>query len=134
MIAATNRPELIDDAMKRPGRLDKLLKVGLPDAEGRVQILKALARNTPLSADVDLELAAKDPRCDGFSGADMAALIREAAIHALQTLQSNLKLPALLFAPSAYLVASTSLLICNIFSLSCFEFFCEQLLCREINC
>merc|ERR1712166_1225479 len=89
VIAATNRPELIDDAMKRPGRLDKLLKVGLPDAEGRVQILKALARNTPLSADVDLELAAKDPRCDGFSGADMAALIREAAIHALQTLQNS---------------------------------------------
>ena len=66
--------------------------MGLPDASGRVSILKAVARNTPLSADVDLERAARDPRCDGFSGADMAALIREAAIHALQTLQSNLSL------------------------------------------
>ena len=81
VLAATNRPELIDPAMLRPGRLDRLVYVPLPCESDRLQILKTCARNTPIAAEVDLLSVAK--RCEGFSGADLAALVREAAVHAL---------------------------------------------------
>jgi ribosome biogenesis ATPase len=80
IIGATNRLELIDDAMLRPGRLGKLLYVPLPSREDRVSILQALARKVSLYNDVDLESIAKDSRTDGFSGADLAALVREAGL------------------------------------------------------
>ena len=84
VIAATNRPELIDPAMLRPGRLDKLLYVPLPTPEDRVSILKALAVNIVLHSDVDLDVIGKSPRAMGYSGADCAALLREAGLAVLK--------------------------------------------------
>lgn len=84
VIAATNRPELIDPAMLRPGRLDKLLYVPLPTPEDRVSILKALAVNIVLHSDVDLDAIGKSLRAMGYSGADCAALLREAGLAVLK--------------------------------------------------
>jgi len=84
VIAATNRPELIDPAMMRPGRLDKMLYVPLPTPDDRVSILKALASNVKLSADVDLAAIGRSERADGYSGADCAALLREAGLAVLK--------------------------------------------------
>ncbi|KAI9209680.1 ribosome biogenesis ATPase RIX7 [Polychytrium aggregatum] len=83
VLAATNRPDMIDPAMLRPGRLDKALYVDLPNPQERLDILKTITRKTPLK-DVDLALIATDPRCDGLSGADLSSLVREAAIAALR--------------------------------------------------
>lgn len=80
IIAATNRPDIIDPALLRPGRLDKTLYVPLPSPEGRVHILRALTRATPLAPDVDLQTIGLDAHCTGFSGADMASVVREAAV------------------------------------------------------
>jgi ribosome biogenesis ATPase len=84
LIAATNRPDIIDPAMLRPGRLDKLLYVPLPSDSGRVSILRTLLKRVSVSADVDVAAIALDKRCGGFSGADMQALIRAAGEHALR--------------------------------------------------
>jgi ATP-dependent 26S proteasome regulatory subunit len=84
VVGATNRPDMIDGAMLRPGRLDKLLYVPLPDANGRASILRASTRSTPLAADVDLARVGADERAVGFSGADLASLVRESAIAALR--------------------------------------------------
>lgn len=84
LIAATNRPDIIDPALLRPGRLDKILFVPLPDAEGRISILKTLSRKCPVDSKVDLIRIAKDPCCEGFSGADLSALVREACVLALK--------------------------------------------------
>ncbi|CAB4394493.1 unnamed protein product [Rhizophagus irregularis] len=92
VIAATNRPDMIDSAMMRPGRLDKLLYVELPTSSERYEILKTLTKRTPLGNDVSLIKIAEDERCTDFSGADLASLIREAAVSALRTtlyLKSN---------------------------------------------
>lgn len=86
VIGATNRPDMIDPAMVRPGRLDKLLYVDLPSASERLEILRTHTKRTPI-ADVDLDgigTIATSDACDGFSGADMAALVREAASLALR--------------------------------------------------
>ncbi|GAA5796921.1 hypothetical protein HPULCUR_002299 [Helicostylum pulchrum] len=85
VIAATNRPDMIDPAMLRPGRLDKLLYVELPTPEERFDILAKLSVKTPLGSDVNLEEVANDPRCDGYSGADLASLVRESAVSALRS-------------------------------------------------
>ncbi|KAJ2765764.1 Ribosome biogenesis ATPase rix7 [Coemansia nantahalensis] len=84
VIAATNRPDIIDPAMLRPGRLDRLLYVELPTPGERADILRTLAKRTPLADDVDLAAVAADSRCDGFSGADLAGLVREASVAALR--------------------------------------------------
>ena len=84
IIAATNRPELIDPAMLRPGRLDKLLYVPLPTSEERVSILRTLGAKVTLSDDVDLEAIGSSPRAEGYSGADLAALLREAGLAVLK--------------------------------------------------
>ena len=84
VIAATNRPELIDPAMLRPGRLDKLLYVPLPSSEERYSILCALSKKVKLAADVDLHAIAHNPHAHGFSGADCAALLREAGLAVLR--------------------------------------------------
>ena len=84
VVAATNRPDMIDPAMLRPGRLDKLLYVPLPPPDGRAAILKTLTRKTPLAADVDVGSIGTSARCGGFSGADLASLVREACIAALK--------------------------------------------------
>ena len=93
VIAATNRPDMIDPAMCRPGRLDKLLYVDLPTPEERYDILRTLTKNSPLDGAADIEpgcdavqldVIAHDSRADGYSGADLAALVREAAVTALR--------------------------------------------------
>lgn len=70
--------------MVRPGRLDKLLYVDLPTPAERVEILRAQTKRTPMGPDVDLEVVARNAGCDGFSGADLSALVREAAVSALR--------------------------------------------------
>lgn len=89
VIAATNRPDIIDPAMLRPGRLDKLLYVKLPSAGERAAILRKHLRRTPLSNDVDVTALAQDARGEGFSGADIAALCREATLQALREAQQK---------------------------------------------
>lgn len=84
ILAATNRPDIIDPAMTRPGRLDKLLYVQLPSPQDRLDILQAISRKTPWDSSVDLRALAYDPRCDHFSGADLASLVREAAMAAVR--------------------------------------------------
>jgi ribosome biogenesis ATPase len=84
VIAATNRPELIDPAMLRPGRLDKLLYVPLPTPEDRASILQALAKNVRIADDVDVAAIGMDTRAEGYSGADCAALLREAGLAVLK--------------------------------------------------
>jgi ribosome biogenesis ATPase len=84
VVAATNRPDIIDAAMMRPGRLEKLLYVPLPSEADRAQILRTLTKERPrLAPGVQLELIAADRRCTGFSGADLSALVREASMAAL---------------------------------------------------
>jgi transitional endoplasmic reticulum ATPase len=82
VIGATNRPDLIDAALLRPGRLERLVYVPPPDADARTAILRASARSVPLDADVDLSALGAD--LDGFSAADCAALIRESALAAMR--------------------------------------------------
>jgi ribosome biogenesis ATPase len=84
LIAATNRPDIIDPAMLRPGRLDKLLYVPLPSETGRVSILQTLLKGVSTADDVDVGAIGADGRCGGFSGADMHALIRAAGENALR--------------------------------------------------
>ncbi|KAH7622055.1 hypothetical protein Ndes2526B_g02879 [Nannochloris sp. 'desiccata'] len=84
LVAATNRPDMIDPALLRPGRLDKILYVPLPPPEGRASILRALVRRTPLAADVDVDAVSTSEALTGFSGADMAALLREACVESLK--------------------------------------------------
>ncbi|CCX13693.1 Similar to Uncharacterized AAA domain-containing protein C16E9.10c; acc. no. O14325 [Pyronema omphalodes CBS 100304] len=84
VVAATNRPDVIDPAMLRPGRLDKPLLVDLPTEDERFEILKTISRKSPLGQDVDLKSIANDQRADCFSGADLNALLREATTAALR--------------------------------------------------
>ncbi|OIV91537.1 hypothetical protein TanjilG_08949 [Lupinus angustifolius] len=84
VIGATNRPEVMDRAVLRPGRFGKLLYVPLPSADERVLILKALARKKPIDASVDLSAIARMEACENLSGADLSALINEAAMAALE--------------------------------------------------
>lgn len=82
VLGATNRPDLIDPALLRPGRLERLVFVPPPDSDARVDILKASGKSIPLAEDVDLESLARD--LDGYSAADCAALLREAALTAMR--------------------------------------------------
>jgi transitional endoplasmic reticulum ATPase len=82
VVGATNRPDLVDPALLRPGRLERLVYVPPPDAPARAEILRAAARNVPLASDVDLGALATG--LDGFSAADCAALVREAALAAMR--------------------------------------------------
>ena len=83
VIAATNRPDVLDPALTRPGRFDRQVVVGLPDVKGREQILKVHMRKVPVGPDVDaMTLARGTP---GYSGADLANLVNEAALFAART-------------------------------------------------
>jgi transitional endoplasmic reticulum ATPase len=82
VLGATNRPDLIDPALLRPGRLEKLVFVEPPDAEARREILRTAGKSIPLSDDVDLDALADD--LDGYSAADCVALLREAALTAMR--------------------------------------------------
>jgi len=82
VLGATNRPDLIDPALLRPGRMEKLVFVEPPDADARRDILKSAAKSVPLSKEVDLGALAAD--LDGYSAADCVALLREAALTAMR--------------------------------------------------
>uniref|UniRef100_A0A4W4EGB2 AAA+ ATPase domain-containing protein n=1 Tax=Electrophorus electricus TaxID=8005 RepID=A0A4W4EGB2_ELEEL len=87
IMAATNRPDIIDPAVLRPGRLDKTLYVGLPPSVDRHAILLTITKGGTkphLESDVSLEEIASDERCDYFTGADLSALVREASVNALR--------------------------------------------------
>jgi cell division protease FtsH len=88
LIAATNRPDVLDTALLRPGRFDRQVTIDKPDIRGREAILKIHTRNTPLSEEVDLALLAKST--PGFSGADLANLVNEAALLAARNEQLTL--------------------------------------------
>src|SRR5687767_15774233 len=90
VIAATNRPEAIDEALRRPGRFDREIVVGVPDEPGRREILGIHTRGMPLDGGVDLDALAR--RTHGFVGADIAALTREAAIEAVRRIMPRLNL------------------------------------------
>jgi transitional endoplasmic reticulum ATPase len=90
VIAATNRPEAIDEALRRPGRFDREIVVGVPDERGRREILGIHTRGMPLGDKVDLDELARTTY--GFVGADLAALAREAAIEAVRKLMPRLNL------------------------------------------
>jgi len=82
IIGATNRPDMLDPALLRPGRFDRILLVGAPEDEGRLQVLRIHTKNMPLAKDVDLKDLSK--KTAGFTGADIESLAREAAMIALR--------------------------------------------------
>ena len=84
VIAATNRPDMVDPALLRPGRFDRLIFIGVPDLEARKEILRIHLNDKPLSSDVNLDALAKET--EGFTGADMAAACNEAAMLAIREL------------------------------------------------
>lgn len=92
VIAATNRPDAIDEALRRPGRFDREIVIGVPDENGRREILAIHTRGMPLGEGVDLKELARTTH--GFVGADIAALAREAAIDAVRRIMPKLDLDA----------------------------------------
>ena len=82
VIGATNRPESVDQALRRPGRFDREIEIGVPNADGRLEILQIHTRGMPLADDVDLRKIANE--LHGYTGADIRALCREAAMKALR--------------------------------------------------
>ncbi|MBT4791164.1 MAG: ATP-dependent zinc metalloprotease FtsH, partial [Halobacteriovoraceae bacterium] len=88
IMAATNRADVLDPALLRPGRFDRRVTVGRPDVRGRLGILKVHTRKTPMDKDVDLETVAKGT--PGFTGADLANLVNEAALLAAREAKSEL--------------------------------------------
>ncbi|MCP5105406.1 MAG: ATP-dependent metallopeptidase FtsH/Yme1/Tma family protein [bacterium] len=88
IIAATNRPDILDTALLRPGRFDRRITVPTPDVKGREDILKVHTRKVPLSKEVDLRVLARST--PGFTGADLANLINEAALYASRKGQKNI--------------------------------------------
>ena len=82
MIAATNRPDVLDPALLRPGRFDRQIEINVPDREGRIDILKVHARNKKLAANVNLDYIAE--RTPGFTGADLENILNEAALLAVR--------------------------------------------------
>ncbi len=93
LIAATNRPDVLDPALLRPGRFDRQIGVEAPDLAGRTQILKVHARGKPLAEGVDLEAVAR--RTPGFSGADLANVLNEAALLAARNNETTIDNSAL---------------------------------------
>ena len=87
IIAATNRPELLDKALLRPGRFDRIIEIGLPDSTARNKILKILTQNMPLNKSVNLKPIAN--KTDGFSGAELKALVMEAGMKAISEGQES---------------------------------------------
>lgn len=90
VIAATNRPNSIDEALRRGGRFDREIEVGIPDGEGRLQILYVHTRGMPLEEGLDLQEIANVTH--GFVGADLSSLCKEAAMHALRRMLPELKM------------------------------------------
>ena len=89
VIGATNRPNALDPALRRPGRFDREIEIPVPDRQGRLEILKIHTRRVPLAPDVDLEKIAD--RTHGFVGADLEALVREAVMNAYRRCNGDLE-------------------------------------------
>jgi len=90
VLAATNRPDSLDPALRRPGRFDREIEIGVPDRRGRLEILQIHTRGMPLAEDIDMEKIAGITH--GFVGADLAAVGREAAMHALKRILPKIDL------------------------------------------
>ena len=88
IIAATNRPELLDKALLRPGRLDRIIEIGLPDKEGRLDILQIISKGIPTDKEVNLQQVSKQTK--GFSGAELKALIMEAGLNAISNNRNSI--------------------------------------------
>jgi transitional endoplasmic reticulum ATPase len=82
VIAATNRPDIVDPALLRPGRFDRMVEIGMPDEEARLEILKIHTKNRPMADDIDLEAIAKQTA--EYSGADLSAICNEAVMLAIR--------------------------------------------------
>ena len=93
VIAATNRPDILDNALLRPGRFDRQIVINKPDVLGREKILKVHAKNKPLADEVDLKVLAK--RTPGFTGADLQNLLNEAALLAARYNKAKIDMPDL---------------------------------------
>lgn len=93
IIAATNRPDILDPALLRPGRFDRQITVDRPDVKGRLEILKVHTRGKPVAKDVDLEILAR--RTPGFTGADLSNLVNEAALLAARRSKKRIEMPEL---------------------------------------
>jgi len=90
IIGATNRPEIMDTAIMRPGRLDQIIEIPLPDLPARISIVKACCRKSPIAKDVNLEYIAE--YCDGYSGADLAEICKRAAKFAIsESISADIK-------------------------------------------
>ncbi len=91
VIAATNRPDILDPALLRPGRFDRQISVGMPDVKGREEILGVHSKGKPLGSDINLAVIAR--RTPGFSGADLANLFNEAALLAARRHKTEINMP-----------------------------------------
>jgi transitional endoplasmic reticulum ATPase len=97
VIGATNRPNAIDPALRRPGRFDREIEIGVPDSKGRLEVLQIHTRGMPLAKDVDLKKLAEVTH--GFVGADLAALCKEAAMRALRRILPEIDLESKVLPP-----------------------------------
>jgi len=102
LIAATNRPDILDSALLRPGRFDRRVVVNMPDVKGREEILKVHIRKIPLDTDVNLSVIARST--PGFSGADLANMINEAALNGARLAQDKVKMKDLEYAKDKVLM------------------------------
>ncbi len=102
ILAATNRPDVLDPALLRPGRFDRQVVVPVPDVKGRLEILKVHTKNIPLDENVSLEVIARG--LPGFSGADLANLVNEAALFAAKKSKSNVDMSDFEFAKDKVLM------------------------------
>ncbi|MCG2708941.1 MAG: ATP-dependent zinc metalloprotease FtsH [Thermodesulfovibrionales bacterium] len=102
ILAATNRPDVLDPALLRPGRFDRQVVVPVPDVKGRLEIIKVHTKNIPLDENVNLEVIARG--LPGFSGADLANLVNEAALLAARKSKSNVDMSDFEFAKDKVLM------------------------------
>jgi len=102
LIAATNRPDILDSAILRPGRFDRRIVVNMPDIKGREDILKVHVKKIPLAKDIDLKVLARST--PGFSGADLANLVNEAALLAARNGQDNVAMKDMEYAKDKVLM------------------------------
>ena len=104
IIAATNRPDILDSALLRPGRFDRRIVVSTPDVKGREEILKVHTRNTPLAKDVDLQVLGRST--PGFTGADIANMVNEEALYASRNGKKNIAMEDFEYAKDKVLMGS----------------------------
>lgn len=102
ILAATNRPDVLDPALLRPGRFDRQIIVPIPDVKGRLEILKVHSKNIPLDEQVNLEVLARGT--PGFTGADLANLVNEAALIAARKSKNKVEMPDFEFAKDKVLM------------------------------